>query len=53
MTPPLDLREFGQLEARVEAQGREIGELKASISLMSANFGYATPVQTRPSRWAK
>lgn len=38
MTPPLDLREFGQLEATVEPQGREIGELKTTIALMSAKL---------------
>lgn len=38
MTPPLDLREFGQLEATVESQGREIGELKTTIALMSAKL---------------
>lgn len=32
MADPIDLREFGRLEAMVEAQGREIGELKAAIS---------------------
>lgn len=29
------MREFGRLEAQVEAQGREIGELKGTIRIMS------------------
>lgn len=32
MADPIDLREFGRLEAMVEAQGREISEMKASIA---------------------
>lgn len=32
---PIDLREFGRLEAMVESQGREIGELKATVRAMS------------------
>lgn len=37
---PLDFdpREFGRLEATVEAQGREIGELKQSVSEMAGKL---------------
>lgn len=35
---PIDLREFGRLEAMVEAQGREIGELKASLKSVSGKL---------------
>lgn len=32
---PIDMRDFGRLEAQVESQGREIGELKTTIKGMS------------------
>jgi len=32
---PIDMRDFGRLEAQVESQGREIGELKATIDKMA------------------
>lgn len=35
---PVDPREFGRLEAMVETQGREIGELKAAIKGMSGKL---------------
>lgn len=34
----LDMREFGRLEAKVEAQGREIGELKTTIAGMAGKL---------------
>ncbi len=33
-----DLREFGRLESKVEAQGREIGELKATLGHMASKL---------------
>lgn len=33
-----DLREFGRLEAKVEAQGREIGDLKATVTTMAGKI---------------
>ena len=38
MVDPIDLREFGRLEAKVEAQGREIGELKETLRDISGQL---------------
>jgi hypothetical protein len=35
---PIDQREFGRLEAQVEAQGREIGELKETLRGMAVKL---------------
>lgn len=38
MMDPIDQREFGRLEANVEAQGREIGELKTTLAHMAVKL---------------
>ncbi len=35
---PIDLREFGRLEEKVEAQGREIGEVKDGMRDMTTKL---------------
>lgn len=45
MVDPIDMRDFGRLEANVEAQGREIGELRNTIDKYDASW------RGRVARW--
>ena len=49
-----DLREFGRLEAKVEAQGREIGELKTTLKTVSDQLteSLALANKSRGGFWA-
>jgi len=51
---PIDMRDFGRLEANVEAQGREIGELKGTIDKMAKQIDdlLALANQGRGGLWA-
>lgn len=51
---PVDMRDFGRLEAHVESQGREICELKATIDKMARKIDdlLALANQGRGGLWA-
>ncbi len=50
MVDPIDLREFGRLEATVAAQGREIGEVKDGMHDLSEKLDKPSHWRTRARR---